>query len=1062
MKATISELKKRINALMLLKGEALVRNGAVGPLSTFEEYGIETISAQVSDGGTHYVRLSLYDDGDFYSSCGCAHERVFGICHHCAAVLLEYEDMLKAPKMTENSEGARRLLLAYSPQLPSKCEKVNLTPVLSADSVPVIAFKIGKGGSSYIIKDLAAFVKHTEEHEYFEYGSKLGFAHSRGCFEGDSAYWYDFIQDRVTAFTSMAKQYTYRDPAIKDLPLSGRDFDLLFDKMYPSRHINNRAAGGRFDLIDADPDIDIQVIADNHGGYTVVPVPMPGIIRGAQHNYAVIGTSIYRMTEEFSTAMLPLIKCAAEADEPLTFSSDGVKRFARDVLPRIESHTNESALTLLENIRPEKLDARYLIDMPERGMLTASVSFYYGDRYVDSAATEEDYPDIRRNTTLEKDAIDALLEFFDAPEEAGGLYTITDEERIYDFLKSGSEKLEKTGQVFITDRLKNINIVRPMRPSVSLKIESGLLNFGVDTGEFPAEELALLMKRVREKRRYYRLKDGSFMGLENGEMNSFAETADTLGIKDSELEKGGALMPLYRAMYLDTAFKSDKDVASVSRDAEFKRLIRDFKTVEDSDFEAPEELEKVLRSYQKTGFRWLRTLDAYRFGGILADDMGLGKTLQVLSYIKSLKDEGKLTGPVLIVCPASLVLNWGDEAAKWTPSLKTALLIASSTARNNLAMTAANNDIMVTSYDTMRRDIDRHEDIKYYACILDEAQYIKNQETQSAKCVRRINAQVHFALTGTPVENRLSELWSIFEFLMPGYLDSYSKFRDKYEKPITNMDDLSARAALTKLVHPFILRRLKSDVLTELPPKTEMNCYIEMGETQRKYYLAYVEKLKEALETADSSDRMKILAMLTRLRQLCCDPALWVEGYNGGSCKLDELLRMVDELIEGGHRMLIFSQFTSMLAIIEKNLDEAGIKSFTLKGDTPIPERAELVRRFNAGEVPVFLISLKAGGVGLNLTGADTVVHFDPWWNTAAQNQATDRCYRIGQDKAVTVYKLIAKDTIEEKIIKLQDIKLSLARVVTDNADGGIMDMSKEELIDLISSREEEEQGAQS
>ncbi|MBQ3668398.1 MAG: DEAD/DEAH box helicase, partial [Clostridia bacterium] len=569
-----------------------------------------------------------------------------------------------------------------------------------------------------------------------------------------------------------------------------------------------------------------------------------------------------------------------------------------------------------------------------------------------------------------------------------------------------------------------------------------------DTDAFPIEELEELMRSVREKRKYYRLEDGSFVSLESGQFSAFTQTADSLNLNVSSLSDSGTIVPLYKGLFLDELLKRDKSV-SLEKDTDYKKLIRDFKSVEDGEFAVPEPLDKVLRDYQKTGYTWLRTLDKYGFGGILADDMGLGKTLQMLAFLLAIKREGS-TGPALIACPASVVSTWGNEAQKWTPELRTCLITGGAADRANHIRVADQYDILVTSYDSLRNDIERHEKNMYRVCVLDEAQYIKNRETKLKKSVDRLKAGTRLALSGTPVENRLSELYSIFDFLMPGYLGSYTSFRRKYELPITEEADENARTTLTKLVHPFILRRMKRDVLSELPPKTETNCYIQMGEEQRKLYAAYANEIEKRMLSAVPSDKLKILAMLTRLREICCDPALVYEGYEEQSCKKDECVRMVKELIENEHRVLIFSQFTSMLSRIETALDAEGIDSFTLRGDTPLDERVRLVNAFNAGQNDVFLISLKAGGTGINLTGADTVIHYDPWWNLAAQNQATDRCYRIGQERPVQVYKLIASDTIEENIVKLQYKKLDLAKVVSENADGGLMNMSAEELLELL------------
>ncbi|MBR6498506.1 MAG: DEAD/DEAH box helicase, partial [Clostridia bacterium] len=721
--------------------------------------------------------------------------------------------------------------------------------------------------------------------------------------------------------------------------------------------------------------------------------------------------------------------------------------FCQKVLPALAGFTNETSLVPLERFMPEELSVRFLLDMPQRGLLTCQPNFTYGERFVDFTAPREAYPDIRRNLTREKEVISALDGIFDPPADRYSPYSISDDDRMYELLKDGGAVLEPYGEVFVSDRLRKVLNLKAPRPIVRAGVRGGMLDLNLECDEFPLEELEKLLKSVREKRKYYRLKDGGFISLEDGRYSTLANTFESLNISADTL-KNGKLVPLYKALFLDEALKKETD-AQLRKDEEYKRLARDFRAYEDGDFDIPDPLDGVLREYQKTGYMWLRTLDKYSFGGILADDMGLGKTLQVLAYILSLKREGN-RGTFLICCPASVTISWLSEADKWTPELKCVRLGGTQAQRDSVIRNYRDYDIIVSSYDLIRNDIEAHQKNVYRTVVLDEAQYIKNRETKLFKAVRKLNAVTRIALSGTPIENRLSELHSIFDFLMPGYLGSYSSFRERFETPITERQDEAKKRALSRLVSPFVLRRMKKDVLNELPPKTETNCYIEMGERQRELYAAYAHQTRQIMESAVPKDKLQILAMLTRLRQICCDPALCFEGYEDDSCKKDECVRMVQELIPNGHRVLIFSQFTTMLARIQPALEEAGISCFTLKGDTPLDERSSLVNAFNSGRGDVFLISLKAGGTGLNLTGADTVIHFDPWWNISAQNQATDRCYRIGQEKAVQVYKLIASDTIEENIVKLQYKKLELAGVVNENADGGIMNMSSEELLELL------------
>ena len=432
----------------------------------------------------------------------------------------------------------------------------------------------------------------------------------------------------------------------------------------------------------------------------------------------------------------------------------------------------------------------------------------------------------------------------------------------------------------------------------------------------------------------------------------------------------------------------------------------------------------------------MKTLDSYGFGGILADDMGLGKTVQVIALLLDEAQKNQASR-FLIVCPASLVYNWENEINRFAPELKVQTVTGAAGERQEiLAAAHAGNvgekpQIYITSYDLLKRDLPFYEGISFRFQIIDEAQYIKNPSTQTARAVKMISSRTRFALTGTPIENRLSEFWSIFDYLMPGFLFSYGEFKKRFENPVAKDGDQTAVETLKRLTGAFLLRRLKKDVLKDLPEKLETVVYSRAETEQQTLYNAQALQLKRYLEDLDGdfggSERLQILAQMTRLRQICCDPSLCFQKYRGGSAKLDTCMELISGGIEGGHKMLVFSQFTSMLEVIEKRLKKEGISYYLLTGGTSKEERIRMAGAFQTDSVPVFLISLKAGGTGLNLTAADMVIHYDPWWNAAAQNQATDRTHRIGQEKQVTVFQMIMKDTIEENIMKLQAQKKNLA-----------------------------------
>lgn len=438
-----------------------------------------------------------------------------------------------------------------------------------------------------------------------------------------------------------------------------------------------------------------------------------------------------------------------------------------------------------------------------------------------------------------------------------------------------------------------------------------------------------------------------------------------------------------------------------------------------------------------------------------------GKTIQVLavilSYVNSEQGEGRKAQPSMVVCPSSLTLNWLGEVEKFSPSLKALVISGSAGERERKIKEIENYHIIITSYDSLKRDIELYDGMyQFKYMIADEAQYIKNNNTQNAKAIKRITAQTRFALTGTPIENSLSELWSIFDFIMPGYLFKYRKFKELYELAIVKDNNEEKLEKLKKMIEPFVLRRIKKEVLTELPDKTVTVLYNEMEEEQQKIYLSHLARAKK--EVADEiqmngfeNSQIKILALLMRLRQICCHPNLFLQDYEGESSKLTQCIEAVTEATKGGHKILLFSGYTSMFPIIEKELKKNQISYLKLTGQTKVSERIELVDKFNEDkDIKVFLISLKAGGTGLNLTGADMVIHYDPWWNISAENQATDRTYRIGQKNNVQVYKLITKNSIEEKIYELQQKKAKLVDNMLSTQNTFISQLSKRDIMELF------------
>ena len=572
-----------------------------------------------------------------------------------------------------------------------------------------------------------------------------------------------------------------------------------------------------------------------------------------------------------------------------------------------------------------------------------------------------------------------------------------------------------------------MKVVSSPSVSVGVALKSDLLELQIHSDEMSREELAYLLTRYDRKKKYVRLKNGDFLDVREDGLGLLAEISEDLRLTESGLKKGHVNVPKYRAMYLDAALKSNQEL-SVEKNREFKGMVRNMKTIEDSDYEVPDSLRSIMRGYQKSGFLWLKTLRENGFGGILADDMGLGKTLQVISLLLSEQESAKAGEREwhrsLIVCPASLVYNWQKEISRFAPQIKTTLVTGLATERQRIVRHTKEGEVLITSYDLLKRDVELYRDMVFAIQVIDEAQYIKNPGTQAAKGVKQITAGFKLALTGTPIENRLSELWSIFDYLMQ------------------------------RMIRPFILRRLKGEVLRDLPAKLEENVFAKLEGEQLALYDAHVQRMKESLEGKSEkefrSEKIQILAELTRLRQICCDPGLLFEGYKGESAKAQMCMELIENAVGAGHKVLLFSQFTSMLERLAAGLKKAGIDYYMLTGSVGKEKRMQMVESFNEDDVPVFCISLKAGGTGLNLTAADIVIHYDPWWNVAVQNQATDRAHRIGQKHVVTVYKLVSEGTIEEKIIAIQERKKELAKQVLEGEGMDSVSFTKEEILELL------------
>lgn len=1017
--------------------------------------------------------------------CTCSDAQVGkGLCRHGVALLLRYCDtrtvdtMIPASALLEQQPEALKASVEEQPRktdflatmmlgryreeetahmLASSLaqeERLAASPHLSFDDNdrPQIYITVGKK-RPYIVKDIGKFCSDMTDGRVASYGKGLEFVHHMEAFTVQSQQLIRFVLDKYEEYQRFC---LYTGSITQDkryLPLSPASFDQFFE-MYEGEEMDLRELDeySLFRLLAENPNIEVNVRGGNSG--FSFSAPKYRLLLGEGQNYLVYQKVLYRCTPDFSRRTQNFLSALREADGYLYIAHKDMPAFCADVLPVLQHQLSFSGdLDRLEEFAPDPLEPELYLDAPKRTKITAKVVYHYGENSFNPYDEQPIQSSIRRDPRGEFKMKLLTQKYFNHIEaDRQLLFLEGDDEEIYRFISEGLPALMQMATVHITEQFSNMGVIQPPSVSVGVRMDSDLLEMDIDTGEFPPEELMEVLSAYRMGQKYYRLTDGRFMQLEDNVLTGLSQLADGLDLTKEELREKAIRLPKYRALYLDRVLGEQEDI-NLTRDRGYRNLLRGIKAVEDSEFEVPESLQQVLRNYQKVGFRWLKTMEQYHFGGILADDMGLGKTLQIITLLLSAKEEGESL-PSLIVSPTSLVFNWESEMRRFAPQLKVCVIAGDTNQRREALEHPENYDVLITSYDLLKRDIPLYEGKLFGYHIIDEAQYIKNHATQNARAVKAVRSRQRFALTGTPVENRLSELWSIFDFLMPGYLYSYNKFREKFELPIIKNKDEKMLEQLSKMVLPFVLRRLKKDVLRELPSKTETVLYAYLTGEQKKLYLAYAaqtrKQLMEGLDKPGNSNRMMILSLLTRMRQMCCDPSLCLENYQGNGAKEEVCIEILKSAIEGGHKVLLFSQFTSMLSILEKRLEKEGIKYYTLSGSTSRENRLKLVNRFNRDDTEVFLISLKAGGTGLNLTAADVVIHYDPWWNISAQNQATDRAHRIGQKNSVQVYKLIAKDTVEEKICKMQEQKQELAESVIRQDDGAILQMNSEELMRIL------------
>lgn len=1025
---------------------------------------IETVKIGITKTSRYFVEANIVDYGQFYNSkvivskdcrvvsfnCTCGKcGRI--PCHHVGALLfyLEENDFDQVPcfinleqirKEKElqqlriiQRENTHRLIESYQNNIEdtlintSTNIQVYTTVLIDEDDI-LLEFKVGSD-KYYVIKNIMSFLKHVSVGSYFSYGKQLSFLHSKENFNELS----QKVIDYMLISTSQMIQY-YNTKPLRQITIKKELLDDFYNlyALMPESYINIQFKEANF------KQLKVSLSKCNEFYKLTLQLDCNYLFSGVKYWYYYNQGVLYRLDQDLSKVCFSVLEQFKDEHEILIDEED-LAVFVEVVYSQIRPYIDMDESLILPYLHQQKLIKVY-IDVNELGDV---VNDFY------EIVDHQELPfSLNQSQEFKVVKINDILKQFDAIISQSNQAIIQDQQDCcYQYTQKAIPILKRYCDVFVSNAIHSIGKPYQVKLKLGVRVENDLLALSVKDINIPRDELFDVLKFYKRKRKFYRLKNGDLVNIENSNLDQISHFVEEFQVDQHQFTKGEIVLDRYRAFLLEQNNQSD---IVIDQSQSFKDMINHIQNISLTHYPLPHGYSDILRDYQIQGYQWLKTMSDYGFGGILADDMGLGKTLQVITLFESVK--GKSTN--IVICPASLILNWQDEIAKFSSSLKIMTIQGNKSQRQKLIKTLSDYDVIITSYDFMRNDYEMYESTVFNYIILDEAQYIKNHLTKNAFSIKQLKGQHRFALTGTPIENSLAELWSIFDFLMPNYLYQYSYFKKYYETAIVKNKDQQQQQRLKQMVEPFILRRTKKDVLTELPDKIETVHSIQFSKEEQKLYLANLvqinKELQQKFEIDHTVSKIAILSMMTRLRQLCCDARLVYDNVQQPSSKLKACIDLIQIAQENHEKVLLFSSFTSSLYLIQQQLEQLQISYYILTGDTSKNQRHQLVKQFQEDQTTVFLISLKAGGTGLNLTSAQTVIHFDPWWNISAQNQATDRAYRMGQTKNVMVHKLVMKDSIEEKILHLQEKKMNLADAFVENNQGSITTMTKDEIMNLF------------
>lgn len=1009
----------------------------------------KTWFAEVVGTDRYYVEIDMknLENRKILGYCDCPAAHTYGTCKHIVALLLELTDIDIASHHTikDASVLINRMLNRFEQKqlIASKRIPMQVEYYLTFDYHNRIYLELKTGiDHRYVVRDMKHFLRTVLENESFMFTKKFTY---------DPVDHYFLTQDLeiiqlLNRFVQTANFFrddvyyygrTYESE--KQLLIPPLSFQSLLEKLVTRKlYVKLESDDVQSDISITYDELPFQFTLSKNEADELIFSPHFDTNTIVLEDYSAIYNDkiFYFPTKEQWELFQDIIQMQLQSG-PVMITQSQKDLFFSEVLPVLKDVTPiEMDEAIKDEIVEYPLNAKLYVEKNADSII-GRLRYQYGAYEINPFEAKHDADKIIIRDIEKELAIMALIEEANFRYNGKALFIrLEDDEEVYEFLYTVLPKLNEALELYLTDEIKRLIIEREpyVSTNVSVQTETNLLEISFDISGIDEAEVDKMLQAVIEKKRYYRLPSGAFVSLENDSFQSVQTLLDELNVKRNEITPGEFTLPVYKGMQVDDILKKDKRY-----DPTFRKLLHRLKSPEEQVYELPDDLQATLRSYQETGFQWFKSLSEYQLGGILADEMGLGKTVQTIAYLLSEKSKF----PHLVVVPSSVVYNWRNEFKKFAPTLRVELIVGKKEERMALISSAQHADVWITSYGTLRQDVELYEPLQFQTLILDEAQFIKNYATKTSKAIRKLTALKRFALSGTPIENSLHELWAIFQVVLPGLLPNQREFLQLSTDKIA------------KLTKPFILRRLKNDVLKELPEKIETVHYTELTTEQKELYVGYLQQLqREAAATFQTNqfheNRMKILAGLTRLRQLCCHPSLFIENYEGESGKLTELIATVKTFIENGRRMLIFSQFTSMHELIIKELEEHQIEYFYLHGQTPAKDRVEMSEAFNSGEKDVFLISLRAGGTGLNLTGADTVILYDLWWNPAVEDQATGRAHRYGQKNIVHVIRMIAEGTIEEKIYELQKQKRELIDEVIKPGETMLQSLNEEEIRELL------------